>query len=91
MRIGVLNNLRAGRNERRIARMLSFLRDCPEIPHVETETGDHVQEALVTLAQQDVDILAVNGGDGTLQRVLLNLGNKMFEGAPYRPSPWWSH
>ena len=77
MRIGVLNNLRAGRNPRRVARMLSFLRDCPEIPHVETETGEHVQEALATLAKQDVDILAVNGGDGTIQRVLTELvGNK---------------
>ncbi len=83
MRIGVLNNLRAGRNPRRVARMLSFLRDCPEIPHVETETGEHVQEALVTLAKQDVDILAVNGGDGTIQRVLTELmGNKMFERVP---------
>ncbi len=75
MRIGVLNNLRAGRKECRIARMLAFLRDCPEIPHVETERGDHVQEALAALAQQDIDILAVNGGDGTLQRVLTEIAS----------------
>jgi len=83
VRIGVLNNLRAGRNERRIARMLSFLRDCPEISHVETERGDHVREALVTLAQRDIDILAVNGGDGTLQRVLTEItSHRMFSKEP---------
>ncbi len=83
MRIGVLNNLRAGRNQRRVARMLSFLRECPEIPHVETESGEHVQEALAMLAKQDIDILAVNGGDGTLQRVLTEVvGNEVFGRVP---------
>lgn len=83
MRIGVLNNLRAGRNQRRVARMLAFLRNCPEIPHVETERGEHVPEALTTLARQDIDILVVNGGDGTLQRVLTEVvGNKVFGQVP---------
>lgn len=83
MRIGVLNNLRAGRNQRRIARMLSFLRECPEIPHVETESGTHVHEALSTLAAYEIDILAVNGGDGTLQRVLTELlSSKTFTPVP---------
>lgn len=83
MRIGVLNNLRAGRNQRRVARMLAFLRNCPEIPHVETERGEHVQKALATLAQHDIDILAVNGGDGTLQRVLTEvMGSSVFDRVP---------
>lgn len=63
--------------------MLAFLRNCPEIPHVETETSEHLQEALTTLAGHDIDILAVNGGDGTLQRVLTQVvGNQTFAQTP---------
>ncbi len=73
MRIGVLNNVRAGRNPRRSARVRTFLKSHPEIPHVETEDGEHVGEALALLANKEVDLLAVNGGDGTLQRVLTEI------------------
>jgi hypothetical protein len=45
----------------------------PEIPHVETESGEHVGEALSLLARKGVDLLAVNGGDGTLQRTLTEI------------------
>jgi diacylglycerol kinase family enzyme len=70
MRIGVLNNVRAGRNPRRIERVRAFLTAHREIPHVETESGAHVREALSFLAQKEVNLLVVNGGDGTLQRAL---------------------
>jgi diacylglycerol kinase family enzyme len=54
----------------------TFLRGCPEILHVETDSRDHVPQALALLARREVDILAVNGGDGTLQHVLTEiLGN----------------
>ena len=63
--------------------MLAFLRSHPEIPHVETEAGEHVQAALATLAGYDIDILVVNGGDGTLQHVLTEIvGNKLFAQMP---------
>lgn len=70
MRMGVLNNVRAGRNPRRAARVRAFLRAHPEIPYVETENGEHVAEALVLLARKEVELLVINGGDGTLQRTL---------------------
>ena len=73
MRIGVLNNVRAGRNPRRVARVRTFLKAHPEIPHVETESGEHVGEALSLLAQKEVDLLAIHGGDGTLQRTLTEI------------------
>ena len=83
MRIGVLNNVRAGRNQRRVARMRAFLRTCPEIVQVETESGDHVHDALVALACHNIDVLAVHGGDGTLQRVLTELASRpMFAQLP---------
>ena len=38
--------------------------------HVETDHYPQLQDALAVLAQHEIDILAVYGGDGTLQRVL---------------------
>jgi hypothetical protein len=63
--------------------MLSFLKEHPEVLHVETENVTHVPEALASLAQREIDILAVNGGDGTLQHVLTEtLRNGTFEHPP---------
>jgi diacylglycerol kinase family enzyme len=75
VRIGVLNNLRAGRSGPRIARVLSFLHDHPEVAHVETESGEDVPRALAMLADQGAELLVINGGDGTLQRTLTALLN----------------
>jgi choline kinase len=73
LRIGLLSNLRAGRSHRQVARLLGLLRDHPEVAHVETSCADAVPEALVTLADAEVDLLVVHGGDGTLQRVLTEI------------------
>jgi len=83
VRIGVLNNVRAGRNPRRAARVRAFLKAHPEIPQIETENGEHVAEALLLLARKEVELLAVHGGDGTLQRTLSEiLTNGHFAQAP---------
>ncbi|MGY8738507.1 MAG: diacylglycerol kinase family protein [bacterium] len=79
MRIGVVNNLRAGKSQEQVSRMLGFLRSHPDVLHVETETADVMPEALAELARQEVDCLVVNGGDGTLQYVLTEiLGSGVF-------------
>ena len=59
--------------------MLGFLRSHPDILHVETEHAGVMPEALAELARQEVDLLVVNGGDGTLQYVLTEiLGSGVF-------------
>jgi hypothetical protein len=73
VRVGVLTNLQAGRKNTRLQRVLSFLESYPDIPHVETEGYQQVREALSLLMEKEVDILVVNGGDGTLQRALTEL------------------
>jgi len=70
MRIGLLNNLRAGRSEVQVARLLKCIERYPDILHVETTHAAAVPEALGEFARKGVDVLAVNGGDGTLMRVL---------------------
>lgn len=80
MRIGLLNNLRAGRNDAQVERLLGFLRRHPDVVHAETNSADVVPDALADLARQEVDLLVVNGGDGTLQYALTEiLGNRAFD------------
>jgi hypothetical protein len=59
--------------------MLAFLRSHPDVLHVETDCAGVMPDALAELARQEVDLLVVNGGDGTLQYVLTEiLGNRAF-------------
>jgi diacylglycerol kinase (ATP) len=73
MRIGVLNNLRAGKRDSRVAEVLAFLRRHPDIPHVETGGDADVPGALAALERAGVDVLVLNGGDGTVQLALSRL------------------
>jgi hypothetical protein len=82
MRIGVLNNLRAGRSRRQVTRIVEFLRAYPGVSHVETPTGEVVPDALSRFARDGVDVLVVQGGDGTLARVLTEV---LEHGAFYEP------
>jgi diacylglycerol kinase (ATP) len=73
VRIGVLTNLRAGGSGARAAQVLEHLANYPDIVHVETESADTAPEAVRELAREHVNILVVNGGDGTLARTLTEL------------------
>lgn len=78
-RIGILSNLRAGQSDAHVPRLRSFLTAHPDVVHVETHAPDEVPEALSDLADQDVELLLLYGGDGTLQRVLTEiLGDRRF-------------
>ena len=73
MRIAVLNNLRAGKNEAEVSRVLSLLRSYPDVLHIETDHAHALPEALAEIARQNVNLLVVNGGDGTLQFALTEI------------------
>lgn len=84
MRIGILSNPKAGRNRKRAAQFHAFLRDQTAIVHIETDRYPRRQDALAVLAQHEVDIVAVYGGDGTLQRVLTEvLSTDVFPRLPF--------
>lgn len=83
MQVALLNNLRAGRSGAQVSRMLSCLGEHPEVIHVETESAGALPDALFSIANHDVDLLIVNGGDGTLQHTLSEiLANEVFERIP---------
>jgi diacylglycerol kinase family enzyme len=56
-----------------VRKILHLLRDYPEVAHIETTSVRSVPEALTSLARQDVELLVVNGGDGTLQYTLTQI------------------
>ena len=90
MRLGLFRNCQAGHGrggfETRpssLSALRQVLKDAPEVVHVTTRSSAEVPEALARLAQQGVTILAVDGGDGTLQHVLTEvLEHRVFEPLP---------
>lgn len=83
MRIGLLNNLRAGRSGRQVSKILDVLSDYPDVLHVETDSVRAVPEAFAMLARKNVELLVVNGGDGTLQYAITRiLSGKEFRDIP---------
>jgi len=83
VRVAVLNNLRAGRSNAEVSRILSLLRSYPDVLHIETDNAHALPEALAEIARQNVNLLVVNGGDGTLQFVLTEiLAGDEFERIP---------
>lgn len=73
MKIALINNLRAGRSQKQVARVLRLLESYPSVHHVETGSASALPRVLDDLAQRGTELIVVNGGDGTLQHVLTEL------------------
>ena len=73
MQVALLNNLRAGRSKHQVARILNLLSDHRDVLHVETANTGAMPDAIAELARNRVDLLIVNGGDGTLQHTLTEI------------------
>jgi diacylglycerol kinase (ATP) len=83
VQIGLINNLRAGRSDKQVARILGLLDSYPNVLHVETDRAGALPDAIADLARRRIDLLVVNGGDGTLQHALTEiLANEPFEKLP---------
>lgn len=84
MRIGVLSNLRAGGSGARVARVMERIRRYPEIVHAEIDSSDDAPKATDVLADAGVEILVINGGDGTLQRSMTEV---LCDASPFATPP----
>lgn len=73
LRVGVLSNPLSGGNRKGLKTVRAIIGDDSHTVHHETETPAHVAWALTDFARQEVDIVAVNGGDGTIQAALTAL------------------
>ena len=72
-KIGVLINPLSGGNLNGLGAIRSLIDEYPRVVHCDVQTPEDVLEALVDFSRRDVDLVAVNGGDGTVQAVLTNL------------------
>jgi diacylglycerol kinase (ATP) len=68
--IGVLSNPLSGGNRKGLGAIRKGLSRFAGVIHWEAQTPEEVSEALADFARKGVEILAVNGGDGTIQAVL---------------------
>lgn len=71
--VGLLSNRQSGRNRRNFAKISKVLANYPDIMHCETATPAEILQALQHLAQRGVQVLGINGGDGTVQATLTAL------------------
>ncbi|UCD82237.1 MAG: hypothetical protein JSW26_12675 [Desulfobacterales bacterium] len=81
--IGVVINPLSGGNLNGLGDVRSLIQNHPQVVHCDVQTPGDVLAALRDFARQDVDLLAVNGGDGTVQAVLTAL----FHHQPFRTNP----
>lgn len=73
LRVGLLSNPQSGNNRRYFKNIGTLLTNHPEISHCETPNAAAVDGALQYLAEQNIELLIINGGDGTVQALLTTL------------------
>ncbi len=74
LRVGLLTNPYSGRNRRWGLRAANrVLADYPEVYRQEVRTPAEVAAGLAEFARQELDIVAINAGDGTVQAALTAL------------------
>jgi len=77
-RIGVVINPLSGGNRNGLGDIRRIIDDHPQVVHCDVQTPQDVLAALRDFARREVDLLAVNGGDGTVQAVLTTLFHHHF-------------
>ncbi len=70
LHLGLLSNANSGRNRRQLSRLEALARRYSHVTHLDTGHGGEVREALAEFARRGIHVLAINGGDGTVARVL---------------------
>ncbi len=75
IRVGLISNPTSGQNARRglLTGIQDLLRAHPGVPHLQERTFDGITSATRELMDGDTGIIAVNGGDGTVQAVLTSM------------------
>ena len=74
-RIALISNPKSTGNLAQLPRIRAFCADHPDIFHYEVERADQIGEALRTISRISPAVLAINGGDGTVQATLTEIHN----------------
>lgn len=72
-KLGLISNPLSGWNRKGIAFVREFIKGHPQVCHQEVSTPAEIVFALAEFARKKIDIVAVNGGDGTIHAVLTEL------------------
>lgn len=82
-RIGILVNPHSGGNRKGLPALRNKIAEYPQVVQSDVQTPQDVLNALINFARQEVDLVTVSGGDGTVQAVLTALfHNQPFETLP---------
>lgn len=74
-RIALLSNPKSTGNIAQLPRIRAFCAEHPDVFHYEVEAADQIGAALKTIARIKPKVLAINGGDGTVQAALTEIHN----------------
>src|SRR6476661_4349845 len=74
-RIALLSNPRSTGNLAQLPRIREYCADHPDVFHYEVEHASQIGEAMKVIARIRPKVLAINGGDGTVQAALTELHN----------------
>jgi diacylglycerol kinase (ATP) len=69
-RLGVISNPNSGRNRSQIAAVCKLLESAQGVRHIVTDSCAAIESALVSMARDGIDVIAINGGDGSVAHVL---------------------
>jgi diacylglycerol kinase-like protein len=82
-RVALLSNPRSTGNIAQLPRIREYCAEHPDVFHYEVEHAHQIGEAMKIIARIRPKVLAINGGDGTVQAALTELHNGgHFEGDP---------
>ena len=74
-RIALLSNPKSTGNLAQLPRIREYCADHPDVFHYEVEQASQIGEAMKVIARVRPRVLAINGGDGTVQAALTELHN----------------
>jgi hypothetical protein len=72
-RLGVISNPLSGSNQRKFPAICRYIDRQPHLPHRIVTNAEEVVTALEDLARREINLIAINAGDGTVQAALTAL------------------
>ena len=74
LKVGVLTNPLSGANKKGSRKVRQVLSKWPDVKHSEPQSPVEISSVLADFAREGVELIIINGGDGTIQRTLTALG-----------------
>lgn len=74
LKVGVLTNPRSGGNKKGLGEIFAVLAQWPDALHIQAVDPNSINKALSEFSLNGVELVVVNGGDGTVHAVLTALG-----------------